>query len=204
MKKQYAFLAVALLAQACGPIPPEEAYYNRGTPESLLDVSSEVVNVALESRSSVQEVADWVNQDQPTRAEVYCMEGDPLCDEAMDVLGQFGVPVSYVASADNAISLVYERILAHDCENRYVNNNGAHDANYYNLNHSSFGCSVASNMVQAVSDRQQFVSPVLLGYQDGEKAAQTYRRYLQPPLQNEAKTEDSLLNKVQGAQGGGG
>lgn len=40
----YAALTAALFAAAACKPPHDSAYFNKGTPESLLDVSSEVVN----------------------------------------------------------------------------------------------------------------------------------------------------------------
>ena len=60
---------------ACSQIP-KEAYYNRGEPESLIDVSSEVVNLKIQSPASVEEITSWINRDQPTRAEISCPESD--------------------------------------------------------------------------------------------------------------------------------
>lgn len=189
-------LALGSLALGACSVVPNEAYFNRGTPESLLDVSSEVINVGLTSDRSVDEITDWINRDQPTRAELYCMDGDPICAGAQQVLEQFGVPVHYVAAADNNVALIYERVLARDCENRFINNT----VNPYNFNHPTFGCSVASNMVQMVSDKRQFVSPALLDYADGRKAAQTYGRYLEPPPETQNQNRDSLLDQVRGGQ----
>lgn len=179
-----------LLLIGCSEIP-KEAYFDRGSPESLLDLSSEVVNVALSSGQSVDELADWVNQDQPTRAELFCMDSEPLCARARDVFDQFGVPVSHIAAADNNAVLIYERVLARDCQNRFIDN----AINPYNLHHPTFGCSTASNMVQMVSDKRQFTNPGLLDYTDGEKAVATYDVYLHPAKERE---QDTLLG------GGGG
>ena len=165
-----------LLVAACSQVP-QEAYFNRGSPESLLDASSEVVNIALTGQDSVAELADWINQDQPSRAELVCLESDPVCKKARAVFDQFGVQVQYTAAADSSATLIYERVLARDCENRFIDNS----INPYNLNYPTFGCSVAANMVQMVSDKRQFTSPALLDYHDGEKAVQAYGKYMNPP-----------------------
>lgn len=70
MKQFLYFTALAVTLGACNKIPAE-AYFDRGSPESLLDASSEVVNVPLISEDSIQEVVQWVDQDQPTQAELY-------------------------------------------------------------------------------------------------------------------------------------
>lgn len=160
------------LLSACSFIP-DEAYTQRGSPESLLDVSSEIVTVELLSETSIDEVADWVEVDQPTRAEIYCVEGDILCDGVEEIFTVFGVEYEWVPSSVSEINLVYERVIAHDCENRYIDNR----VNPYHLNHPTFGCSTASNMVQMVSDRRQFVSPSLLDFYDGQTAIKNIQAY---------------------------
>ncbi len=193
-------LAIVVVLTGCNRIQPE-VYYNRGTPESLLDVSSEVVNVALESESSIDELTNWVNMDQPTRAEVYCIQDDPVCRKANKVLEKFGVPVLYVSAGDSNVSLVYERVLARDCENRYIDNR----INPYDLNHPTFGCSLASNMVMHVSDKQQFVSPPLMDYQDGTRAVQSVDAANVPNAYTPYKIDRDFEPQVSsGASGGGG
>ncbi len=168
-------LLIGYLLSACSKLPPE-AYFKHGSPESLLDESSEIVNFDIADSQSVDELIDWVNQDQPSRAELYCVDGDPLCLETHDVLEQFGIPVLYIASEDNVVTLVYERIMARDCENRFIDNS----VNPYNLPHPTYGCSIASNIVQMVTDKRQFTSPALLDYMDGRKAADIMRGYHTP------------------------
>ena len=46
------------------------------------------------------------------------------------------------------------------------------------------GCSIRSNMVGMVTDKQQFVNPALLDYSDGERAAKNYQSYVNPPAQS--------------------
>lgn len=193
MKKSLSLLSVVVAISACSVVP-KEAYFNRGTPESLLDVSSEVVNIALSSPRSVDELSGWVSQDPPSRADLLCLESDLVCRQAQQVLDQSGVQVNYIAAADNNVTLVYDRVLARDCENRFIDNS----TNPYHLNHPTFGCSVASNMVQMVSDKQQFISPALTDYPDAEKAAQVYQNYLKPPVVEQKK--ESLLDSVRSAE----
>lgn len=175
MKYGLVLLLATLSLAGCKEIP-KEAYFPRGAPESLLDVSSEVVNVQLADPDAVDQLTEWVNQDQPTRAELYCLEGDKVCKKAGKVLEKFGVPVMYVSAADNNVALVYERILARDCENRYIDNR----INPYEMNHPTFGCTIASNIVQHVSDKHQFVSPDLMDYSDGPKSVQNVDGYALP------------------------
>jgi len=178
-------LSVTLVA--CSHIP-KEAYFGRGQPESLLDISSEVVNLKIESGSSIQEITNWINKDQPTRAELNCPDGDRLCVKVQKVLHQFDVPVKYTSTPDNTIVLVYERILARDCENRYIDNL----VNPYNLHHPTFGCTTAVNIVQMVSDKRQFTSPALMDYSDAGKAVQSVGFYRTPSTFSPAKVDSEF------------
>jgi hypothetical protein len=182
-KKLWYISVLCVILAACSQVP-KEAYFSR-EPESLLDVSSEVVNLKIDSPASVREITNWVNQDQPTRAEVHCPEGDTLCNRTRNVLHQFGVPVRYTPGSDNTVALIYERILARDCENRYIDNR----INPYNLNYVTFGCSVNINTVQMVSDKRQFTSPALMDYSDANKVAQSMGSYNKPSDYTPAKSE---------------
>lgn len=183
---------VSLLATLanCSTIPPE-AYSNRTGPETLLDLSLETVNVPLDNYAGVDELTAWVNDEQPSRAELQCAGESIICRNAGRVLEQFAVPVTMMDSpAGNQVVLYYERILARDCDPKYVDNT----INPYNLNHPSFGCSVSSNTVRMVSDRRQFVNPALLDFPDASKARQNYKKYQAPPESQEKM--GSLLNNI--------
>lgn len=169
-------LVFAVLALAgCKP-PPDSVFYNRGTPESLLDVSSEVVNLSVATPNDLAELTKWVQSDQPTRAELYCTEGDMRCTQARNVLTSRGVPVMTVPSGAYSVALVYERLLARDCKSRFVDNS----RNSYNANSPSFGCSVAANIVQHVSDKKQFIDPNLMDVPMATGAVQAYNRAYTP------------------------
>ncbi len=167
-------LSCAGLLAACSEIPPS-AYYDRGAPENLLDSSSEVVNMSLSSRNVLAQLADTLAQDPPSRAELNCGRGDAMCSEARNLFDQHGVPVE-ITGAGDGVTLIYERVVARDCEQRYIDNS----INPYNLHPPTFGCSISANMVQMVSDKRQFLSPSLLDFHDGAKAAQSYGNYLKP------------------------
>jgi hypothetical protein len=172
MRKYFLLMVVSSLAIGCSRIP-DEAYSNRGTPESLLDVSSEAVAVELSSEESIGEIKDWVESDQPTRAIIYCANGDVICSSVGDVLDLYGVEYETMPADYSEVSLVYERVISRDCNNSYVDNR----INPYNMHNPSFGCSIASNMVQMVTNRNEFVNPDLLGNLDGRSAAKTMRSY---------------------------
>lgn len=188
-------LLVALLAlSACQPKPNASAYYNRGGPESLLDVSSEVVNLSVADNAALGELSNWIKTDQPTRAELYCFAGNPRCTEARKVLDLHGVPTMTVESGDFNVALVYERILARDCNQRFVDNS----TNQWNTNHPSFGCSVSANVVQHVSDKQQFIAPNITDVPNSRGATQAYDRAMTPRAPGQAYgVEQSLTEQAQ-------
>lgn len=165
------FAMVVVLA-ACSVVP-EESYSSRAQPESLLDISVEQVTVPLDNAQGIDDLIAWLDQSQPTQATLQCASGsDMLCINAQRILSDFAVPISEQASAGGSqVVLIYEKLMARDCDQRYVDR--VH--NPYNINHEAFGCSVAANMVQMVSDKRQFVNPRLLGYTDGSTAGKVYR-----------------------------
>lgn len=195
------FLMMALMGAlaACNP-PPDSAFMNRDGPEALLDVSSEVVNLSVGDPTRLSELADWISRDQPTRAELYCMVGTRPCDEARKVLELSAVPLMVVPSYDNSVALVYERILARDCRQSFVDNSH----NMYNTSHPAFGCSVSANTVQQVSDRQQFINPNLSDMPDAKGGVAAYQRAYMPKAEAPKAygVDDALVSKAK--SGGGG
>lgn len=175
-------LAFAASLAACHR-PSDSAFYNRGGPESLLDVSSEVVNLSVAQPNELDELSRWIEQDQPTRAELYC-NGDMMCARVQQVLDLHGVPTMEVPSSQYSVTLVYERILARDCDPRFIDNS----SNVWNKVTPSFGCTVAANVVQHVSDKQQFVSPNVSDPTTARTAVQAYDRayipYTTRPIYN--------------------
>jgi hypothetical protein len=180
-----AALGAALVA--CSQIP-KEAYFTRGQPESLIDKTSEVVNLKIQSPASVEEISNWINKDQPTRADLKCPEGDIVCGEAQSTLRQFAVPFKYTASNENTVALIYERVQARDCETRYIDNT----INPYNLNHPTFGCTVSLNMVQMVSDKRVFTDPKLMDYSDATKVGQAMGFYNTPAAFSPDKVDSNF------------
>jgi len=178
MKISYRLACVAattLLVTACSDLGPN-SFAGYHTPESLLDRSSEVVNFELQDGSSLDDLVTWVDQDQPTRAELRCDEGDLNCAEAHEVLKVFGVPSVWTGEGDAMVSLIYDRTLVRDCENRFIDNT----VNPYNLTHPSFGCSNATNMLQMVADKRQFTRPALLENGDAARVDRVMRGYNEP------------------------
>jgi type IV pilus biogenesis protein CpaD/CtpE len=187
-------IATALISlSGCGKPPVDSAFFNRGGPEALLDVSSEVVNLSVASSQDVRDLSTWLEKDRPTRAELNCAEGENRCAEVQKVLDLQGVPVALGSANDASVTLVYERILARDCNQRYVDN----PANYYNTYHPSFGCSVSANMVLQVTDKQEFVSPNLSDDPSAVRGVTDMRRAYKPrPEVKPYSVDDALTNKA--------
>jgi hypothetical protein len=191
MNKYNGLYLTLVLALAGCSVLPNGAHYNRGTPESLLDVSSEVVSLQLSSENSVDQMVEWIDKDEPTRAELHCDGSDAVCNAAKEVFKLYGINYEVVAGSGKGVDLIYERVLARDCDNRYMDNH----INPYNMNHPTFGCSLASNMVQSVSDKKQFVNPSLLGFRDAKKAVHDTRDYYDDSQRRKAATDDKYQVK---------
>ncbi len=169
------FVAALLVLAGCTP-PKNSAYLNRGGPESLLDVSSEVVTLSAANAQDMLDLTDWIERDSPTRAELNCLAGDTRCAEAKKILELEGIPFVKTSNSSQSVTLVYERILARDCNSRYVDNRD----NFYNTNHPNFGCSVAANIVQHVTDKQEFINPNLSDDPSAARAVNDIKRAYTP------------------------
>lgn len=184
--------ATMLLAAACGLPPSDSAYQTRGTPESLLDISSEVVTLNTASPEDITDLSAWISRDQPTRAELNCDISGKHCRDAEKMLRKKGVPVSQGAYGAQAVTLVYERVITRDCDQRHVDNPNK----YYNTNSPAFGCSVASNMIQHVTDKQEFVNPNTLDPASAARGVSTMQRANKPrPIVAPYRIDDSIVSK---------
>jgi hypothetical protein len=172
---------VALLG-ACTQ-PPNSAYLDRGHPQSLLDVSSEVVSLSVAGKTDLDALSTWIAKDQPTRAELFCEEATPDCKSAKKILEAANVGVEVNPSPNNTVTLVYERILARDCSARY--NDGYHSQ--YNAYTTSFGCAVSANMVQQVSDKRDFINPNLSDDPSARGAVSAYQRAYAPKQEEQQR-----------------
>lgn len=169
------FLLLSLLVVGLAACSKNHPQVVMGQPEMLLDVSSERISLDLNTMDAIDELTDWVNQDQPTIARLACNDEDLICIRAKEVFNMFAVEVEHMPSSANAVELVYDRITVRDCDNRFFSNH----RNGSNLNHPAFGCSTAVNIVQMVTDKQEFANPTISDPQDAEKAVATFREYLQ-------------------------
>lgn len=168
--------AASIMLSACGNAPPSSAYGNRGGPESLLDLSSEIVTLPTATAQDRLNLAQWVEKDMPTRAQLNCGQDGKACTEARKILELSGVPIEPSAGVDGTVTLMYERILVRDCNPRYINNTN----NFHNTNHRSFGCATAANMVRHVTDKQSLVNPALSDDPSAVRAINDLKRAYKP------------------------
>lgn len=187
---------LALFVVAACTTPRDSAFLNRGGPESLLDVSSEVVTVNIADKKDIDALNRWVSEDQPTRAELQCDAMSPNCKDAIRVLEKKGVSIATNPSNANTATLVYERILARDCNQRYRE---PVSANIYNEPAPAFGCSLAANVVQHVSDKSVFVNPSISDDAYAVGAVGSVRRAYAPPAKQDT-TYDVKTSTTSGAK----
>ena len=187
------FVSAFLLAlSACGHAPGNAAFLNRGGPESLLDVSSEVVSLSVAQDSDLKDLSAWIERDQPTRAELNCNPSEKRCKETQKILDLHGVPFANGSSTGQSVTLTYARILARDCDQRFVDN----VPNHHNAYHPAFGCAVAANMVQQVTDKQEFISPNLSDDPSAARAVNDmYRAYTPRPVVAPYNVDESIVSK---------
>jgi hypothetical protein len=191
--RKLAPLALILLISACDEAPP--TYANPGDPERQLVITTETATIELRSRESLDQLKETLKSDTPAQAKLGCPATDAICAQARSLLLKANVPIE-LSSAENEVTLIYQRVAAVACDNRYKNN----ALNNNNIAHSSFGCSIRTNMVQSVTNKQHFINPALLDYMDGDKAAQTYQHYLNPP-EDASKASGSETKSLIGAAG---
>jgi hypothetical protein len=173
--KNIFLLIVALCAVTACQQVNSKSYALPIRPESLLDSSAERVSFGVTSPKSLGEVTDWINKDQPTRAELSCSSDQKICKHIRRALSSFAVPYKVVSknSERNSVVLIYNRIVTRSCDNSFVDNH----SNYQNLNHAAFGCSVSANTVQMASDPQQVLNPPLSAMQDAGRAVKLINAY---------------------------
>jgi UDP-N-acetylenolpyruvoylglucosamine reductase len=146
--------------------------------------------MSIASSGDVTDIAQMVRRDPPTRAELNCEPGEKRCAQVQDLLTNRHIPVEVMGSGNNVI-LVYDRVVARDCNSRFVDNS----QNAHNMNHPALACATVANTIQMVSDKRQFSNPSIMDLPDGSKAVQQQRRYAQPTKQGKPK-EGSLLKSI--------
>lgn len=189
----FALATLLALMAACGAPPSDRAYGGRGSPESLLDRSLEVVTLNTATRQDLDDLATWIARDVPTRAELNCPTSDANCREAERMLIKKNVPVIKGVDGAYAVTLVYERIIARDCNPSFRN----HSANYYNTNHPAFGCAIAANIVQHVTDKNEITDPATLDAAPASRAVTTFKRAHTPrPVLPAYTINQGLVNQA--------
>jgi hypothetical protein len=121
--------------------------------------------------AELKEIASWVNNDQPSRADLACIKEEIGCKEAARVLYNYRVPFRYVpvGSMGKNVALIYDRISARDCSYHYTDQQSKTARN-----DAPFGCAVSANMLNMVGDLRQFTKPATMAMPDAEKAIQIY------------------------------
>lgn len=192
----FALTTLLALMTSCGLPPSDRAYTTRGSPESLLDRSSEVVTLNTATKQDLGDLAVWIGRDLPTRAELNCPTTEANCREAERMLTKKNVPVVRGADGAHAVTLVYERIVARDCNPSYRD----HRANYYNTNHPAFGCAIAANIVQHVTDKNEITAPGTLDAAPATRAVTTFKRAHMPrPVVPAYTINQGLVNQAASA-----
>ena len=170
------FLSMGLIMGlvACSGVP--QGFVAKGSPESLISSSQESVRFDLTDQASIDALMGWVGNDMPTRAELSCIDADenPQCQAVIKAFQSKGISIEMDMPAKrNAINLIYERVVARECQPAYQSNH----SNSSNHHYTSFGCTTALNMVQSMADYSQITRPKLKDFTDAEMAVKTYRRY---------------------------
>ena len=187
--KQWIGLLGLVVLAACAEVPPDP-YSDKGAPETMLSVSSEVVNFDLDSPSLLGDLSDALTKNPPSSATLNCSSTGQVCANVRAVFNRFDIHLQESSGKEVGVTLLYDRMVTHSCQNRYVDNMFDHNE----LNHPAFGCSVRSNMLNMVVDKKQFTSPAALDPRDGEKVEQNYQDYLKPPVA--PANSGSLLNST--------
>jgi len=78
-------------------------------------------------------------------------------------------------------------VLARDCDQSFRD---TRPTIFEEKNSPGFGCSVSANIVQHVSNKQQFISPNLSDLRDAESAVSTYNGYQSGVREATSKRQD--------------
>jgi hypothetical protein len=132
-------------------------------PEALIDISSERVSFSLKDKKSVEEALDWMYKNRPSKVEISC-SNSKICGELHNAIKTAKVPHKHLDKNAEIVVFIYNKVVAKDCDKsangRYV-----------------FGCSVASNMVNMISDYKQIIDPPLSGDASAGRLAKIYNHY---------------------------
>ncbi|MEK6746366.1 MAG: hypothetical protein AABY33_04990 [Pseudomonadota bacterium] len=183
--KKYSLLLCLLSVSACTE-PYNEVAVDSGDPERLIDNSSETVTFGLKTKKSLSRLSDMIKEDRPSSVELRCSLSNSRCAQAKEIFERGGIQMNFSSEQSNSVVLSYNRVMVRDCDQRFVDNMSGNRS----INHPAFGCSIAGNMVQMVSDKSQFTSPSLTDLPDAEKLGQSYSDYLKPSSKREIKSAE--------------
>ncbi|MFV9875202.1 MAG: hypothetical protein AB8U25_01315 [Rickettsiales endosymbiont of Dermacentor nuttalli] len=141
--------------------------YTRIEPESLIDFSSEQVSFSLSSPSVIEDITNWLTNDQPSSVELGCNTNNKTCASIIKILGLYNINYKF-SVIDNNITLFYNKVVARDCNRVYCDKKGTI------IRSHNLGCAVSANTVQMVSDHKQFIEPSLLDLHDATKSVHHY------------------------------
>ena len=195
MQLNYKILLSLILLTSCQDVKPND-YANPGDPERELVVTTETTELPIKNRDALDQLKETIKMDPPSSAELSCTVTDSVCTSAKSILIKAHITLEIKSRStaeqqapETTVTLFYKRLSAKNCDNRYTDNS----INSSNLAQSTLGCSIRSNMMQMVTDKQQFVNPALLDYTDGEKAALNYQAYITPPAAAASTTGTNSL-----------
>jgi len=194
-------LLLPLVLTACQNVP-KDGYANPGDPERQLVITTEITSIELQNENSLNKLKESIRAATPKTAQLACTSQSTLCNSAKSVLMNANIPLEIKPpnpeDAQDTVTLTYEHLAASMCDARYKDN----AANSANTGSAQIGCSIRSNMMHMVSDKQQFSNPSMLDYTDGEKAAKNYQNYLNPPAQTSTASGGSATQSLIGAGSG--
>lgn len=122
------------------------------SPTKLLDSSAERINIDLQSEGSTNQLTDWIENDQPSKAEISCFDAFKTCMDAKKILTSYGIPFSVAHNEDKQgnVTLIYERVVAKDCLDRTDS-----------AGNTITGCAVSTNILHMISNHKQIIQPSL-------------------------------------------
>ncbi len=126
--------------------------------ETLLTNSSEVVSFPISDRASVHTIQNWIGDEAPSYATVSCPTGNPQCAEVTRVLNAQNITVDNAAGASDTVTLSYDHPTARNCPPQ------------------AFGCSVAANSLQMISNYNQILHPAVSDPQDAAQGVKAYKQ----------------------------
>lgn len=191
-------LSLTALVASCSEIPPQ-AYYTHGKPESLIVSSTRESGFDIQGKASVKRIMKWVAKSHPADAALSCREASKACNKLEHMLRERGIATTRIMAETDSVSFSHKHVAVRDCKNGYIDN----PINPYNLNHPVFGCSVAANSAQQITDRRTLIDPPLMDLDDAQKGVQVVGEYQKAPI---ASTDFSPLSTSQSlatSSGGG-